>query len=255
MVCPGRTTNPRSSRNEPGTCLAASDSAPAPGTTKTWLAIPSLRNRRSDRCRSAGVAAEAVRQVPLVTTRTCLSGIVSGAVVRSGFTICLTPSWTPVHGGVPISTSGCSVTIWLGLLGASGAPRAGTTHTIDRRIDRIPASSVLVMTSPLSHSVRSRDRAHGSTRSFPAAEAATRSGADRQACPRTLVKQGRAVYAQPDRRTFMKRTALVTLVAVVLTLGPRLAGAQMAACAGDAERLCHGMRPGGGRIIGCLRGN
>ena len=52
----------------------------------------------------------------------------------------------------------------------------------------------------------------------------------------------------------MKRTALVTL-AVVLALGPRLAGAQMAACAGDAERLCHGMRPGGGRIIGCLRGN
>jgi hypothetical protein len=29
----------------------------------------------------------------------------------------------------------------------------------------------------------------------------------------------------------------------------------MAACAGDAERLCHGMRPGGGRIMGCLRGN
>jgi hypothetical protein len=54
---------------------------------------------------------------------------------------------------------------------------------------------------------------------------------------------------------FMKRTALVTLAAVVLTLGPRLAGAQMAACAGDAERLCHGTRPGGGRIIGCLRGN
>ena len=53
----------------------------------------------------------------------------------------------------------------------------------------------------------------------------------------------------------MKRAALVTLAAVVLTLGPRLAGAQMAACAGDAERLCHGMRPGGGRIIGCLRGN
>jgi hypothetical protein len=54
---------------------------------------------------------------------------------------------------------------------------------------------------------------------------------------------------------FMKSTVLVTLAAVVLTLGPRLAGAQMAACAGDAERLCHGMRPGGGRIIGCLRGN
>ena len=53
----------------------------------------------------------------------------------------------------------------------------------------------------------------------------------------------------------MKRTVLVTLAAVVLTLGPRLAAAQMAACAGDAERLCHGMRPGGGRIIGCLRGN
>ena len=53
----------------------------------------------------------------------------------------------------------------------------------------------------------------------------------------------------------MKRTVLVTLAAVVLTLGPRLASAQMAACAGDAERLCHGMRPGGGRNIGCLRGN
>src|SRR5262249_17608606 len=87
----------------------------------------------------------------------------TAAVVRSGFTICLTPSWTPVHGGVPISTSGCSVTIWLGLLGASGAPRAGTSQTIDRPIDRIPASSILVMTFPLSHSVRSRDRAHGST--------------------------------------------------------------------------------------------
>jgi hypothetical protein len=54
---------------------------------------------------------------------------------------------------------------------------------------------------------------------------------------------------------FMKRTVLVTLAAVVLALGPRLVSAQMAACAGDAERLCHGMRPGGGRIIGCLRGN
>ena len=53
----------------------------------------------------------------------------------------------------------------------------------------------------------------------------------------------------------MKRTALVTLAIVVLALGPRLASAQMAACAGDAERLCHGMRPGGGRILGCLRGN
>jgi hypothetical protein len=54
---------------------------------------------------------------------------------------------------------------------------------------------------------------------------------------------------------FMRSTALVTLAAVVLTFGVRLAGAQMAACAGDAERLCHGMRPGGGRILGCLRGN
>ena len=53
----------------------------------------------------------------------------------------------------------------------------------------------------------------------------------------------------------MRNIALVTLAAAILTLGPRIAGAQMAACAGDAERLCHGMRPGGGRIIGCLRGN
>ena len=53
----------------------------------------------------------------------------------------------------------------------------------------------------------------------------------------------------------MKRTALLALAAIVLTLGPGLASAQMAACAGDAERLCHGMRPGGGRILGCLRGN
>jgi len=53
----------------------------------------------------------------------------------------------------------------------------------------------------------------------------------------------------------MRNIALVTLAAAILTLGPRIAGAQMAACAGDAERLCHGMRPGGGRIIGCLRGS
>jgi hypothetical protein len=53
----------------------------------------------------------------------------------------------------------------------------------------------------------------------------------------------------------MRKTALAMLGVALLALAPRLAGAQMAACAGDAERLCHGMRPGGGRIIGCLRGN
>lgn len=53
----------------------------------------------------------------------------------------------------------------------------------------------------------------------------------------------------------MRTIALVMLAAALLALCPRLAGAQMAACAGDAERLCHGIRPGGGRIIGCLRGN
>jgi len=53
----------------------------------------------------------------------------------------------------------------------------------------------------------------------------------------------------------MRKTPLAMLAVALLALAPRLAGAQMAACAGDAERLCHGMRPGGGRIIGCLRGN
>ena len=53
----------------------------------------------------------------------------------------------------------------------------------------------------------------------------------------------------------MRNIALVTLAAAILTLGPRIAGARGHLRAGDAERLCHGMRPGGGRIIGCLRGN
>ena len=48
----------------------------------------------------------------------------------------------------------------------------------------------------------------------------------------------------------MRKTPLAMLGVALLSLAPRLAGAQMAACAGDAERLCHGMRPGGGRIIG-----
>jgi len=45
----------------------------------------------------------------------------------------------------------------------------------------------------------------------------------------------------------------LVLFAVAASGPPAQAQGQFAYCKADAERLCQGVRPGGGRMLGCLK--
>jgi hypothetical protein len=52
--------------------------------------------------------------------------------------------------------------------------------------------------------------------------------------------------------------AIVAALAVLTSLGPTTLPARaqaLAYCKADAERLCPGVRPGGGRLVKCLKAN
>ncbi|BBK37793.1 hypothetical protein STAQ_28710 [Allostella sp. ATCC 35155] len=55
------------------------------------------------------------------------------------------------------------------------------------------------------------------------------------------------------------RTAVVVLLATVAGTAPAAAQEKMrearAACGADAKRFCDGIRPGGGRLMQCLKAN
>jgi hypothetical protein len=49
------------------------------------------------------------------------------------------------------------------------------------------------------------------------------------------------------------KTALLSLALALGSLAPAAASARGSACKADVQRFCSGVRPGGGRIVRCLR--
>ena len=45
----------------------------------------------------------------------------------------------------------------------------------------------------------------------------------------------------------------VALIALINQHAAHAQGAALAACKADAERICPGVKPGGGKLIGCLK--